>query len=527
MQPDRGRESQLTVDRAHVSMWYAAAAAWSVLLIGLGLIFKESTGSLIDLWTRSETYTHGFMILPISLWLVWQRRVQLLHLVPRPALAALLPFLLAGGLWLVANLAGVLVVEQVALVSMLLAGTVAVLGWRVAQRLAFPLLFLYLLVPMGADLVEPMMEFTASFTVWALQMTGVPVYRDGLWFALPSGNWSVVEACSGVRYLIASVTLGLLYAYLSYHTLWKRVAFVALAATVPVLANGIRAYMIVMIGHLSDMRYATGVDHLIYGWLFFGLVMLFLFWIGSFWVEEQRPLPIPDDEPLPSHRRSLRLAAAVLLVMVLADFVAGIGSYMQSAEQVQAVALRAPPGRAGWILSQQAPEWHARHLPTDTAIEAVYEKDGARVSVFVALYAVQTQAAEAINYANFVIDEKRAGVRVSGSGSQATHLGEQPLEVSVHDLVTSFRGDGTRAYRIWQWYRIAGHPVANSYLGKAIEVLARLYPGRADGAWIALASERGEASDQAVTVALDMFMREMQPAIDAQIEAVLAVIHKD
>src|SRR5205823_2344152 len=44
--------------------------------------------------------------------------------------------------------------------------------------------------------------------------------------------------------------------------------------------------MIVMIGHLSGMELATGVDHIIYGWLFFGLVMFIMFWVGSFWRED-------------------------------------------------------------------------------------------------------------------------------------------------------------------------------------------------------------------------------------------------
>ena len=179
----------------------------------------------------------------------------------------------------------------------------------VGVGVVFPLLFLFFAVPMGEDLTPPMMEFTATFTVEALKLSGIPVYRDGLWFSLPSGNWSVVEACSGVRYLIAAFTLGFVYAYITYHTLWKRVLFVILSVVVPILANGLRAYMIVMIGHLSKMEYATGVDHLIYGWIFFGVVMFVLFWIGSYWQEEDRP-PRLDDRPLRGDRQTgpLRLS---------------------------------------------------------------------------------------------------------------------------------------------------------------------------------------------------------------------------
>ena len=143
-------------------------------------------------------------------------------------------------------------------------------------------------MPFGEALIPPLIDFTADFTVTALQLTGIPVYREGSFFTIPSGNWSVVEACSGLRYLIASFTLGALYAYLTYRSLKRRLIFIALSVIVPIIANGVRAYLIVMTGHLSDMSLAVGIDHLIYGWVFFGLVMLLLFWAGSFWREDGR-----------------------------------------------------------------------------------------------------------------------------------------------------------------------------------------------------------------------------------------------
>src|SRR5258706_27980 len=157
-------------------------------------------------------------------------------------------------------------------------------------------------LPLVEGLIPPMMDWTADFTVRALQFSGIPVFREGLFFTIPSGNWSVVEGCSGVRYLIASLTVGVLFAYLSYRRTWKRLLFVTLSVIVPIIANGFRAYLIVMIAHLSDNRLAHGVDHFTYGSVFFGLVMLLLFWIGSSWrdphatpTEAARPAsPVPQ-----------------------------------------------------------------------------------------------------------------------------------------------------------------------------------------------------------------------------------------
>ncbi len=196
---------------------------------------------------------------------------------------------------MLAHLTDVAVIEQLAAVSLIPLLVWMTLGWTTVRILAFPLGFLLFAVPMGEGLIEPLMQFTASFTVHLLRLTGIPVFWEGTFFSIPSGDWSVVAACSGIRYLIASLFLGVLYAYLNYRSFWRRIAFIALSAIVPILANGLRAYLIVMIGHLSGMKLAVGIDHLIYGWVFFGFVMFLLFALGNLWSE--RPVSeIVDDQ---------------------------------------------------------------------------------------------------------------------------------------------------------------------------------------------------------------------------------------
>jgi exosortase A len=259
-----------------------------VMLLPL-LLYFGTARSLADIWRRSDTFAHGFIIVPISLWLVWRQRGELSRLPLQPFWPALLALAACGAAWLLASLAGVGIVRQYALAAMLPLTVLAILGKRVALALLFPLAFILFAVPVGENLIPPLIELTANFTIDALRLSGIPVLRDGNSFSIPSGNWSVVEACSGLRYLVSSVTLGCLFAYLSYRSAWRRGLFVLASVLVPLAANGVRAYMIVMMGHLSGMTLAVGVDHLIYGWIFFGIVMLLLFWIGSFWREDLDP----------------------------------------------------------------------------------------------------------------------------------------------------------------------------------------------------------------------------------------------
>ena len=260
--------------------WRTAGPVFLLLFALLLWLYWGTAVSMAEIWWRSETFAHGLIVPPIFLWLVWRKRAALAAHVPQPSAWGLAALAVSLAGWLVADVAGVQVVRQLAFVASIPSLVVAVLGWRVAWVIAYPLAFLFLGVPMGEGLMVPLMNYTADFTVASLQLLGFPVYREGTFFELPSGSWSVIEACSGLRYLIASLTVGALFAYLSYRTLWRRAAFILASFVVPIVANGFRALMIVLLAHYSDMKLATGVDHIIYGWVFFGVIMLLLFWVG-------------------------------------------------------------------------------------------------------------------------------------------------------------------------------------------------------------------------------------------------------
>jgi exosortase A len=468
----------------------AATSNWRATLIAAGLVFVcllglfwSTASGMVHTWYHTETYTHGFLILPISLWLIWQKRRHLAGFEPQPA--PLFLVLVAGGLiaWVLARLAGVLVVEQAAFVAVVVATWASLLGFQVSKFLAFPLLFLFFAVPMGEDLVPPMMDFTATFTVTALELTGIPVYREGLFFSLPSGNWSVVEACSGVRYLIASITLGVMYAYITYHTLWKRLLFIAMSAVVPILANGIRAYIIVMIGHLSSMEYATGVDHLVYGWVFFGIVMFILFWVGSFWQEaESKPQAVTPLRELSQGAVTTRVAAIVVVTLVLAATTTAMTRQALSIGPVVSGKLTLPEMVEDWRLTDRPAAWEPMYLPTDQTLNLLGVGDGGEVRLHVAFFPRQSQGYEAISPNNEVAG---ARARLIGMGRAEVSVDSETFDVVRRKMVVA-AGRTTSEYLVWQWYRVAGHSLSNRYEGKAREALARIYPGRADGAWIAL-----------------------------------------
>lgn len=261
--------------------------AFGVLLLSWGVFHWDAILGMESIWRRSDTFAHGYFILPISIWLIWRNRKPLLTSEVSTSWLGLLVFIGASLLGLIAAIADVAVVGQLAAVVSLIALLWLIVGDRIAWHYKFPLAYLLFLVPMGENLIPWLQDVTAWFTVFFLQMTGIPVFRDGLYIQTPTGLFEVAVACSGIRYLIASFAVGSLFAYLSYNKLKKQIIFTIFALLLPILANGIRAYLIVIIAHYSDMKYATGADHLVYGWLFFGIVIMLMFWVGGKFSEEE------------------------------------------------------------------------------------------------------------------------------------------------------------------------------------------------------------------------------------------------
>jgi len=436
------------------------------------LIFNNSFLSMVDIWERSDTFAHGFLIPLISLWLIWRKRHLLLIAGASSSWYWLVLFSVSALAWLIGSLAKVLVVEQLSVVLMLITGLVTVVGPAMGRIMAFPLAFLLLMVPMGEELIAPMMEFTATSTVWLIRAAGVPVFREGLYFSLPSGNWSVVEACSGVRYLIASFALGLLYAYITYQTLYKRLIFVLFSIAVPILANSLRAFMIVMIGHYSDMKHAVGVDHLIYGWVFFGVVIFLMFWIGSYFSEDPRATSVEFDSSKKT-QPSLMFKIVVVALLGVSLSISHLRSRIltdistsESASVPMAVleGVRPTKIRPNW-------SWQPRPIDPDDSISSSYRIDNTVISLFENHYFKHSQGAELVNSLDRWVPEGAYGWRVMSHSARAFETDSG--DVSVEGAILS---NGRDSILAWRWYSIGGRHISDPYLAKFYETLMLFDP---------------------------------------------------
>lgn len=497
-----------------------------IVIVLILIIFYDVTESIVSTWIRSETYAHGFLIFPFSFYMIWKKRASLYDLTHYPEFKWLMVLSLLGFGWLLGFLSSVLVVKQFALVSMIPIVVCAMMGFRFAWSIAFPLAYLFFAIPVGESLIPPLIDFTADFTVSALQLTGIPVYREGSFFSIPSGNWSVVEACSGLRYLIASVTLGTLYAYLTYTRWLKRLIFIIFSVIVPIIANGLRAYLIVITGHLSDMKLAVGVDHLIYGWIFFGLVMLLLFWIGSFWREDQ--LGYQYEIQASKSRNSLEATSVSLKLKLLMAFLIITSvliwpiyaKYLNDQVQVKEILDVKPLDPLGkWIAVQEpVSNWAPYYIGNPSKYYYLFKNNNQLVSLYITYYQNQNQNSELINSGNVLVGEMAQTWRQIAKSQRKLSLDSKEMEVNQHQLVSN-----TSNLLIWRWYWLINEQTANPYIAKAILAFNKILGYGDDGAEIILAAPYVNFPEEAMTL-LQNFTSDMLPVI---IEALQSAKNSD
>lgn len=403
MRPDMSAEGR-SCGPALSSEWRAGLVrlglAWAALLV----LFASDWAAMARQWWDVSTYNHIVLIPPILAALVWQRWPDLQKLTPTTWWPGFVPFGGAAFLWLLGGLSGLDLARQAGAVAMLGAAVPLLLGVRVTAGLVFPLGFLAFLVPVGEEMVNVLQTITAKITIALTHLSGVPAVIDGVFIHTPAGLFEVAEACSGVKFLIAMIAFGALAANLCFLHWRRRAAMLLACVVVPVLANGVRAWGTVYAAQFVGAKAAAGFDHIVYGWIFFAVVLAMV--IAGAWRFFDRPLGAPmidacailrspalarlDTMGIPSKRA----LAGIALVLVVVRFWAYSGETL-SAPLPRQIDLPAVPG---WTRVNYAPRiwWEPRAQGADHRLLGRYrDGSGRQVDVFVALYARQGEGQEA------------------------------------------------------------------------------------------------------------------------------------
>jgi len=204
-----------------------------------------------------QMYSHAPLMPAVTAWLVWRKRFELFAAPRSRSWVGLALVVAALLLFFVGHKAIQWRLLIISMALLLWAIPFYLWGWRVAKLLAFPIGILLLAVPIEAisELSSPLKRLVSAMSAVLLNMGGVPVQLDGArLYSMPHGRFQleVADACSGIRSLIALVTLATVYGYVARDKQWQR--WVLVVASVP----------LAMVGNLVRVT-ASGVVGNVYG----------------------------------------------------------------------------------------------------------------------------------------------------------------------------------------------------------------------------------------------------------------------
>lgn len=390
--------------------WRILAPPIALGLLLFGLIFQAEVLAAIRTWESSTAYNHCFLVIPIVLYLIWDRRDNLVGIQAIPSPGAALLALPLGVAWFAAERLGIMEGRQLIVVALLQVLFLSVLGFRLYRAVSGPLLYLFFLVPFGEFLTPKLQDVTTFFIRHGLDALGIPAYIDGYTIEIPQGTFFVAEACAGLRFLIASIAFGCLYALMMYRSLARRVLFIAASIVVPIIANGLRGLGIVCLGYLLNSAQAAAADHIIYGWVFFSLVIFMLIALGLPFRQDDRVASARSGAPDTLPPRLAPVLAAACSVVAISGLTPALAAGLNgfgSAPIEGAAVLRLGPGcdtQAGSVPS--GPTQQVRVTCGDTAMDIAWQMFSPRSTAGPVMTARRrmVQAAETESHAEAWID---------------------------------------------------------------------------------------------------------------------------
>ncbi len=449
-----------------------------ILLVMICALYYSTVQSMVELWLTSETYSHGLFILPLTAILLFNRIEQLPRVIEKPSLIPLIFILATSFIWLIATLAHINLLAQLAVTALIPCTVWFRYGWGTTWKLKGPLLFLFLAVPVGDFLIPHLQDVTATLAIAMIELTGIPVYHDGLYISIPAGNFLVAEACSGIRFLISAVTIAIFYSLLYLKSSKNRFLMIALGAVVPIVANGIRVFMIIVIAHVSNMEAATGFDHIVYGWVFFSVVMVLLILLGNLLSDKELVNTVPNTEvasnidqttDITTSQSQLATWLYYLLLVVaisLAPATKYVLSYHPSKQAIDPTLIEQTTFNKS-LYNQPNVSWSVSFPNADLVLRESETKTQ-RITRYQIIYLNETNEKELINFNNRLFNPDRWSLK--DRRIIPIEIDNKPVMVR-HITVVNLKG---HKREILMSYLINGQPTARIIKAKALQVISKL-----------------------------------------------------
>jgi EpsI family protein len=425
-----------------------------MVVVAIVLLFLPTWVDLASAWqdTARTTYTHGWLIAAICLWLLWRERASFAAasqpLTPVQSWLVLLA-LVAGALaWQLMYRAGIQIAQEMLLPVLAWLAVRAVAGRSASRAVVAPFAFLYFAIPIWDYFNFAALWATTNAVRLLLSAVGVPAFFDGNVVQIPSGVFEIVGGCAGMHYIIVALAVATLIGELRRDTWRMRVRWWVVALVLAVVVNWVRVFCVIVAGHLSQMQhYLVRESHYGFGWALFGLVVLALIIM-----DRRTPLaPTAERVAEPAGFVNSGMRRQVFLTAIALSLPLALNTVI-SARVAPSHAVAWPAAVQGCRLLTEADvrsDWQPHQLLADEMRRAAFDCGGQVVELFGAWYFDQHQGKELGGYDN----------RLQGDASIDAQAIAAVGERQVASLETS--GPGRRAV-LFAIYRVGEREFTNA-----------------------------------------------------------------
>lgn len=254
-----------------------------LILIGIiGIFYYNTFGWLVESWVHNEYYSHGFIILIVSTYIIWNMRKELGTIEKKQSNTGLI--FIVGGIslqifsnqWTIRSLSGISLLLTIGGII------VYIYGWEVMKKIKFPFLLLLLAIPMPFidSIAAPAQTISVISSAEIARTIGLPVQRNGLVLDLPKVSFEVGLECSGINSIISLLTIGIIFAYMLEGSISMKTTITMSTIPLALTGNIIRIVSILVVGNKYGKDVAMNYYHDFSSLLLFSIALIGLFLVG-------------------------------------------------------------------------------------------------------------------------------------------------------------------------------------------------------------------------------------------------------
>ncbi len=251
-----------------------------ILLAAFLIAYLPVWEGLVSAWSRSDEYSHGFFIVPLSLFILWKKKNVLARITPSPSAWGLAIIIISLLLYILADLAEISTVASFSMVPLLAGVTIYFYGFKILNECIFSLFLLLFMIPVPAQIYSsmtiPLQLIVSKTSALMASAIGMPIHLEGNVIHMPGRVLEVVQACSGLRSLISLLTLSLIFGYFALKSNWLRSVLFVSGIPAAILVNIIRVFFMVLAFYYFNLDLTKGLIHTIYGMVIFFLAIIII-----------------------------------------------------------------------------------------------------------------------------------------------------------------------------------------------------------------------------------------------------------